>query len=233
MDSGLQSSVQALDSGQKRMEYIAANLANLQAPGFKKLVTFTEVIEQVQQGRTERKLETNNQIDFTQGHVEHTGNPLDLALDGDGFFALETESGEAYTRNGRFHLDAQGTLLNEDGFLVVWEGAPGKLQPVGDEIRVDPTGTVRQGENSLGRLKLVDFADRTALELDGRGTFRAPPLAETLPATAEVRGAALERSNADSIDELVSLIRVQRSFENAAQLLRTIDQSYKRLNQPR
>jgi len=233
MENGLQSGVQALGASQKRMEYIAANLANIQAPGYKRLNSFTHVIDSVREGRKSSELETQSEIDFTQGQVDHTGNPYDVALDGEGFFTLETPGGEAYTRNGRFHLDAQGTLLNEDGHQVVWESGQGRFQPVGPEVSVDPRGVVTQGQNTIGRLKLADFADRSQLTIDGKGNFHAPPSAQPITATAEVRGQSLERSNSESIDELVSMIRVQRSFESATNLIRTIDQSYKRLNAPR
>jgi len=233
MENGLQSGVQALGASQKRMEYIAANLANLQAPGYKRLNSFTHVVESVRQGRKTNELETQSEIDFSQGQVDHTGNPYDMALDGEGFFTLQTPSGEAYTRNGRFHLDARGNLLNEDGHQVVWEGGRGRFQPVGEEVNVDPRGVVTQGQNTIGRLKLVDFADRSKLTIDGQGNFHAGPSAKPITPTAEVRGRSLERSNSESIDELVSMIRVQRSFESATNLIRTIDQSYKRLNAPR
>jgi flagellar basal body rod protein FlgG len=233
MGNGLESGVQALGASQKRMEYIAVNLANLQAPGYKRLNAFTHVIESVRQGRKSSAIETQSEVDFSQGQINPTGNPLDVALDGEGFLALETPTGEAYTRNGRFHLDAQGALLNEDGFAVAWEGGQGRFQPVGLEITVDATGAVRQGPNDIGRLKLVDFADRTQLQLDAKGHFRATRGARPVTATAEVRGGALERSNTESIDELVSMIRVQRSFESATSVIKSIDQSYKRLNAPR
>lgn len=233
MESGLESGVQALGASQKRMDYIAGNLANLQAPGFKRLTSFTHVIDAVREGRKTSQLDTQSEIDFSQGSLDRTGNPLDLAIDGEGFFTLETAGGEVYTRNGRFHLDSQGTLLNEDGYAVAWEGTPGRFQPVGEEIRIDSTGAVRQGRNEIGRLKLSDFADRSKLTIDGHGYFHGTPRLQPATATGEVIAGTLERSNADSIDELVSMIRVQRTFENATSLLRSIDQSYKRLNAPR
>ncbi|MBK7642614.1 MAG: flagellar hook basal-body protein [Planctomycetes bacterium] len=233
MENGLQSGVDALGASQKRMEYIAANLANLQAPGYKRIGSFTHVIEAVSQGRKRDAMDTQSEIDFSQGAIEHTGNPLDLALDGDGFFVLENEDGETYTRNGRFHLDEQGALLSEDGSRVAWEGSPALLQTVGEKISIDSTGAVTQGKNPVGRLRLADFAQRSQLALDGKGNFHAPPSADPVTPTAQVRQASLERSNSNSVDELVSMIRVQRSFENATNLIRTIDQSYKRLNTPK
>jgi len=233
MGNGLESGVQALNASQKRMELIAANLANLQAPGYKRLNSFSHVIESVRAGKKSSALQTQSEIDFSQGQIERTGNELDMALDGEGFFTLETPGGEAYTRNERFHLDQQGTLLNEDGHPVAWESGQGRFEAVGDKILVDTTGVVRQGQNPIGRLKLADFKDRSRLTLDARGCFHASPRMEPATPTAEVRDGSLERSNAESIDELVAMIRVQRGFESATSLIKSIDQSYKRLNAPR
>jgi len=233
MESGLESGVQALGASQKRMDYIAGNLANLQAPGFKRLQSFTHVIDSIRDGRKTSEMDTQSEIDFSQGSLEHTGNEYDFAINGDGFFTLETGGGETYTRNGRFHIDSQGTLLNEDGYAVAWEGSQGRIQPIGEKVTIDSTGAVRQGKNEIGRLKLADFEERSKLALDGHGYFHAGPRMQPVTATGEVVGGSLERSNAESIDELVSMIRVQRTFENATNLLRSIDQSYKRLNTPR
>lgn len=233
MDTGLQSGVQALGASQKRMDFITSNLANLQSPGYKRLISFTQVLERKQDGHKLPRIEAEGAVDFSQGLIETTGSPYDFALDGDGFFTLQTPTGEAYTRNGRFHIDAQGALLNEDGHAVAWEGGQGRFQPVGGEITVDASGAVNQGGNRIGRLKIVDFEDRSKLRIDGQGNFLADARTTPTTATAELRGGAIERSNADSIEELVSMIRVQRSFESATNIIRTIDQSYKRLNAPR
>jgi flagellar basal body rod protein FlgG len=92
---------------------------------------------------------------------------------------------------------------------------------------------VRQGNDEIGQLRLVDFADRSRLEVDRLGFWRAAPEMELREPTAVVRQFAYERSNADAIDELVGLIKVQRGFESAANVMKSIDQSYKRLNQAR
>src|SRR5262249_53360339 len=154
--------------------------------------------------------------DFSQGVIELREDPWSLALEGSGFFAVETPSGEAYTRNGSFHVDDQGELLTADGFAVAWEGGRARLQPAGDPVTIDGAGTVPRGSSEIGRLKIVDFADPQSLRLDGRGIFHAPPRAELVAPTAVVHQNALERSNGSSIDELVSLIKAQRGFETAA-----------------
>lgn len=233
MDSGLYSGVAAMGAAEKRLEAIAANLANLDTTAYKRTSTASAVFEVPRGTGSRRELATTGTIDFTQGVLERTGNPLDLALDGPGFFAVETRGGEAYTRDGAFRVDEAGVLLDQDGEPVVWEGARGTLAPVGEAVTVDGSGVVRQGASEVGKLKLVDFADPSRLTRDARGRWRPVPGLEPAPSTATVHQGALERSNASSVDELVSLIRVQRGFESATSLVRSIDQSYRRLNQQR
>jgi flagellar basal body rod protein FlgG len=165
--------------------------------------------------------------------LRRTGNPLDLALDGTGFFVLETEKGPAYTRAGSFHLDEQGVLQSEDGFAVAWSSGSGALKAVGDPIVVDPRGVVRQGTEEVGRLKLVDFEERGRLVRIGSAAWMAPAGVQEQEAEPVVHQGALEQANANSMDELVSMIVAQRHFENGSTVMRTIDQSYKRLNQPK
>src|SRR5262249_19742792 len=157
-------------------------------------------------GQKQRQIAARGSIDFSQGLIESKEDPWSLALEGSGFFAVETAGGEAYTRNGVFHVDDQGELLTPEGYAVAWEGARGTLRPGGETPMIDGSGRVRQGAIEIGRLKLVDFADPQSLRLDGQGYFHAPPRAPTLAPTAVVRQNAVERSNASSLDELVSMI---------------------------
>ena len=233
MDTGLYSGVAAMGAAEKRLEAIAANLANLDTTAYKRTSTATAVFEVPRGPAKRRELATTDTIDFTQGVLERTGNPLDLALDGRGFFAVETRDGEAYTRDGAFRVDEQGVLLTQDGDPVAWDGARATLAPVGEAVTVDGAGVVRQGSQELGRLKLVDFADPSRLARDPRGLWHARRDLDPAASTATVHQGALERSNASSIDELVAMIRVQRGFESATSLVRSIDQSYRRLNQQR
>lgn len=233
MDSGLYSGVSAMDVGQRRMDSIAANLANVTTPAFKRLSTSTQAFKIEQGGREVPGLRIEQTVDFAQGILERTGNPTDVALVGDGFFAVDGPSGEMYTRNGTFRLDEQGNLLTSEGYAVAWDGGGGRIDPIGAELVIDPSGTVHQGASTLGKLKLVAFEDTSALELNRRGYYVAPPRLPRSEASAEVHQGALERSNVSAVDELVSMIQVQRSFEVASNLMRSIDQTYRRLVQPR
>lgn len=233
MDIGLYQGVAAMRSNEKRLDTIAANLANLSAHGFKRQAPVTRSFFVGSGERRHLEIATQQATDFSQGMVERTENTLDFALDGQGFFAVDTSSGRAYTRDGRFHLDSQGALLTSDGQPVAWEGSPGRIQPMGEEVVVDASGAVRQGGASIGRLRVVDFAQAQALEEDARGYWRAPAGVEERPATAAVRQGAVERSNVNAMDELVAMVIAQRRFENSTTVMRSIEQTYRRINQPR
>jgi len=233
VDNGLFSGVSAMDVGQKRMDSIAANLANVSTPAFKRFTTSTRAFNVTQEGREVPGLRLEQQIDFSQGILERTGNVTDLALVGDGFFAIDAPSGELYTRNGAFRINEDGVLVTNDGYQVVWDGSRGQLDPVGAEITIDTSGTVRQGEETVGQIKVVAFEDPARLTVDRRSYYLAPPRLARIDASAEVHQGALERSNVSAVDELVTMIQVQRNFDVASNLMRSIDQTYRRLVQQR
>jgi flagellar basal-body rod protein FlgF len=222
-----------MDVGQKRMDSIAANLANVSTPAFKRLTTATRSFMLTTDQAKVPTIALEQQIDFSQGELERTGNPTDLALMGNGFFAVDAPSGEIYTRNGSFRLNEEGVLLTSDGYPVVWEGSRGQLDPVGAQIMIDSSGTITQGEKKAGQIKIVDFEDPARLTVGRRSYYIAPPRLARTEASAQVHQGAIERSNVSAVDELVSMIQTQRSFEVASNLMRSIDQTYRRLVQPR
>lgn len=220
-------------ASERQLDAIASNLANLDSPAYKRQNTVTHAFEVGSGERRQLTISTQCVVDFSQGEIKRSGNPLDLALEGDGFFVVETPDGEAYTRNGTFNLDEQGVLRTADGHPVAWDGARGKLESVGEAVTIDGVGVVRQGATKIGSLRLVDFADRGALTLDREGYYHAQRGIARATPTAIVHQGAIEKSNSSSIDELVEMIRVQRNFESSASLVRSIDQSYRRLNAQR
>lgn len=223
--------VHAMRVAEKRVDAVTANLANVDTPAFKRQGVATQVFE-VRRGKSKtQELGTNNRVDFSQGVLERRNDPWSLALEGEGFFAVETPQGEAYTRCGLFHVDDRGELMAQDGSPVAWVGQRGRVQPNGDAITVDATGKVRQGSAELGQLRIVDFANKQALTLDEAGNFHTRPGQAERASEAVVHQGAVERSNAQSVDEMVALIKAQRSYEAGASILRSIDQSYRRLNQ--
>jgi flagellar basal body rod protein FlgG len=176
--------------------------------------------DQVPVGEIKRK----GGIDFTQGSLIATGRPLDAALSGNGFFALETPDGPLYTRNGVFHVNRLGRLVDLSGRMV--SGADGPINiPAGvseSSINIAEDGTVKSGEARLGRLKIVDFGvDQDKLIGAGENCFIAP--ASVRPTAAEsvtVRQGYQENSNVKLTTELVDLISVSRLYETNMNLLK-------------
>ncbi len=229
MNRGLYSGVEAMTAAERRLEAIALNLANLSVAGFKRRGTATEGFDTALRQKLERHVRTRYAVDFSQGTLAATGEPYHLALSGPGFFAVETASGEAYTRNGRFHVDEAGVLQTSEGLPVAWEGARGTIDPQGPEVLIDPEGQVWQAESQLGRLRLVDFASRAELVPDGHGYLHASARLAEVPHQAEVRQKNLEQANVSAVDEMIALIATQRSFESATRLMSMIERGYQRL----
>lgn len=233
MNRGIYAAASAMNAAQQRVDAISANLANAGAVGFKRKNVVTHSFENTLNKHMEPQIESKDSTDYSQGVLRSTGSEYDLGLEGRGFFAIDTESGEAYTRNGAFHVDLNGVLLTRDGAPVAWVGGRGTLNALGNPPTVDSEGTVRQDGNDIGRLKIVDFNDLAGLEIDRAGNLRADPTLRPQAAVGIVRQGFLENANVNAIDEMVGLIAAQRSFESSARTLSTIEQVMRRLTNSR
>lgn len=229
MNRGLYSGVEAMTAAEKRLDVIATNLANLSVDGYKRRTTSTASFESALAGRVERHLATRTTVDWSQGAIEATGNELDLALQGKGFLAVETPTGEAYTRGGSMRLDSDGALMTREGYPLAWEGGRGRIDPLGETVRIDAEGYVWQSDEQVGQLELVNFASLDRLTRDSQGYLHAPPRLPRAAHELEVRQGYAERSNASAVDEMIALVSTQRSYESAARLMSSIEQGYRRL----
>lgn len=229
MEHGLYSGVAAMRANERRMESITANLANAESVGYKRRATSVRSFQVGSGDRQREEIVTAEVTDFSQGLLERTRRSLDFGLMGDGFFVVDSHAGETYTRNGAFHVNAEGVLLTREGHPVAWDGGRGHVNPVGKEILVDGSGQVLQGTRAVGRLRIVDFEDKQSLTLTREGYYRAPENAQEISAEAEVHQGALEQSNANNVDELVSMVTIQRRFEASSNMMRMIHDSYRRL----
>ena len=209
--SGLRARMESLD-------LLANNIANASTGGYKadrefySLYVAPEASDE--DSAAAMPLIERQWIDLSQGSVHPTGNSLDLALAGSGFFTVQGPNGPLYTRNGNFHLASDGKLMAPDGYPAQSvAGTPLKLslpQPV--EILGD--GTVRQGGANVGQLAIVDFADPAALVKQGSNYFVADPAAQAAaPAGTSVKQGQLEDSNAGTAEGAVRLVAVMRQFE--------------------
>lgn len=151
-------------------------------------------------------------VDFRPGVVLPTGRDLDVALDGKGFFVVQTPNGERYTRNGSFTRSADGTLVTSDGMPVLGQNGP--IKAGSGQLMVKPDGTITADRVPVGRLQVVDFPNYGALGREDGGRFRAPAGTSPAPVPAtSVRGGALEQSNVPVAQRMANLLEVTRGFE--------------------
>jgi flagellar basal-body rod protein FlgF len=225
-----------LASRAEALEMISHNLANLQSAGFKRTQFFFQALNQLRDhslsplggainGPVVRAWGTT---DFSGGSLAETGNPLDLALTGDGFFAVDTPSGVRYTRNGHFTLNSAGELLTSDGHRVLGEGPNPEGQPLilpPGRVEVAPAGQITVDGVPAGRLRLVSFDDLSRLTAAGASLFRAEPGMERVPPskTGVVQG-FLEQANVGAVESVTEMIALMRSFEMLTQTIRSLNQ---------
>ncbi len=231
MNVGLYRPVAAMRTNQQRVEIVSSNLANSEATGFKRMLHVAHGTEGWGKDSEHQQVVTRTQLDMGQGVLQRTGEDLDLALDGKGFFVVEGLDGPTLTRQGQFQISENGSLVTRDGMAIQWVGARGVLDPGGGSVKVDNRGNVLQGALPVGRMRIVDVLGANGIEPDDTGNFRIRPGAEIVESDAIVNQGFVERANVHTVDELVELIAAQRAFDSAAQAFRTIDQSYRRLHQ--
>jgi flagellar basal-body rod protein FlgF len=160
---------------------------------------------------------------MSSGPIVTTGNPLDVALGGKGYLAVETPAGERYTRAGSLQIAADGTLVDLDGNAVMGELGPIRFDPGETDIAISKDGTVTTSAGSKGRLRLVEFADDQAPRREGDNLWSG---ANPIPATATttVTQGAIEKSNVSGVGEITLMIRVQRAYESIASMLERQDE---------
>lgn len=246
-------SLYTASSGMKTQQFhldtIANNLANVNTTGFKKnMVNFQDLLYQQLRIPTEQKptgidVGTGVRVaatltNFLQGILEETGNPLDMAIEGTGFFKIQLPDGQiGYTRNGSFRLDAEGYLVNSDGYRVLDEG-DSEIE-LGENIReviIDENGQITviddEGDyNEVAILGLTRFANPGGLEKKGSSIFLPTPASgEPQDGTAGEEGFGLirqnflEGSNVQVVEEMVKMITAQRVYEINSKMIQTSDE---------
>jgi len=153
-------------------------------------------------------------VDFRNGAIEPTGRDLDLAIDGRGFFTVETPDGVRYTRNGHFTRRADGVLATEQGFAVLGENGRLTLPPTNGVVSIAEDGQIRVGETPIGRPQIVDFANYEQLGREEGAMFRSGAAAVATPvAGARLVTGSLEQSNVGLVERMAQMTEVTRTFE--------------------
>lgn len=227
MDSGLYAAYTGLLSRTQALDTAANNLANAGTGGFRAEKDFFRGVlvdnlggftSDSQVGGTVNNYGVlgGSSLDFSQGQTTATGNPLDLALEGDGFFALQTPRGVRYTREGGFTRSAAGVLETGQGEPVLDTLMQPIVIPTGD-VSVAANGTVSvstaAGSTIVGQVGVFSFADKNVLTADGTNRFSVPEKTVPDAGTATIRQGAIEGSNEDAVQGTMQLVLVQRQAE--------------------
>lgn len=223
---------------QRELDVVANNIANMNTSGYKADGNvFQEYLMPVARAdqfpgpdrRISYVQDRSTWHDMSSGAVQQTGNPLDVAVDGNAYLVVQTPRGERYTRNGALQINAQGQLVTSEGHPVIGENGPIVFQPTDSAINIakDGTVTVREGagantESQRGKIRLASFAQPQRLRKDGSTTFAAPQGVQAeavVPGAARLVQGAIERSNVKAVVEMSRMIEVTRHYTNVAGLM--------------
>jgi flagellar basal-body rod protein FlgG len=231
--STIESLVQSMQFQWQRHEILANNLANISTPGFKRddLALVPDTAAFAPRSANVLSLPAGGSLlqwtDFSQGSVQGTGRSLDAAINGPGFFVVDTAAGPRYTRAGVFNIGLNGILMAPTGTPVL--GRNGPITVTSGKVTIGPAGEVLDDGRLVDTLRVVDFPRPYRFEKEGQGLFA--PLDPTVEPTAakgyEVAGAALEASNVSTVPMMVSMIDVLRTYEAAQRAMQAVEESNK------
>jgi len=222
-------------NNQQRLDVLANNLANINTPGFKqdKLI-FRVPVEKEGDSRTDylqgpsSPMPSGARTDFSQGILRHTDNPLDLALDGTGFFCIQTPGGTHYTRNGSFAINEDGVLATKGGHPVMGKG--GEIKIDGTDVHVDEEGNVSVDGSEVGTLKVVTISHLDFLKKMGNTLFALDEsgVAKEKAEGFKVREGYIETSNVNGIRVMTEMIDISRSYESYQKVIQYLNDATKK-----
>ena len=231
MIDGIELASSGLDAYANVQETIARNLANANTVGFKKnMISFKTILTETG-GVETSTLQTDYGIDHSHGNLTYTGNTFNMAVDGDGFFAVETVNGIRYTRNGQFQLSNTGEVVTDTGAKVLGQGGPIVIPKDGGEILVDKRGIISVNGKEIGRLVITNFNDLTKLVPTGDSAFAAPEdlIDDSGEKNFNIAQGYLESSNVSVVTEMVDMITNMRSYEASNNVIKTFSELMERL----
>jgi flagellar basal-body rod protein FlgF len=219
VDSGFYAACAGLVAKMKALDSSAHNLANVSTTAFKgERIDFQSLLAQAGNGRLSPVNQALNSfgvagipaLDFSEGQIERTSNPLDVAIEGPGFLAVQTKAGKAYTRNGQLQLSATGQLVTASGDPVLGTAGPINVSP--GSVAISSDGVISVDGAIAGNLQLVEFDPAANIQETAPGLYvsSVPPKAA---ANSSVRQGALEAANVSPVEAAVGLVTIQREAE--------------------
>jgi flagellar basal-body rod protein FlgF len=230
MDSGYYAASAGLAAQEQALDLVAHNLANLSTTGYRAQQTTFRSLLAGDAGVSANPLNaavnnfgvlSGSRLDLTSGSFTPTGNPLDAAIAGSGFFSVQSSDGVLYTRDGSFHVTGAGQLVTSEGNAVLGQQGPITL-PNGNAA-ISSDGTISVDGNVVDQLNLAEFPPGTSLTAVGNATYSAPAGAAVPAVQSTVRQGMLEGSNVGAIEGVVQLITVQRNTELLSRAMSAFD----------
>ena len=198
---------------ERKLEAVSNHLANADTAGFKKdIISF------------DKEFRARMNTDLTQGSLKKTGNELDLALRDEGFFKIDTAAGIRYTRNGNFTLDGNGVLVDNAGNLVLGQG--GAIVVDGKNFYINKSGEIRIDGTLTDKLDIITFENLTMLQKEGANNYvyKGDTRDETEPLNIAIEQGAIEGSNVEVVEEMVSMIDHHRMYQIYQKMMITFDE---------
>ncbi|MFO1241938.1 MAG: flagellar basal-body rod protein FlgF [Rickettsiales bacterium] len=217
----------------RNMDMVANNLANVTTTGYQgEKMMFTDyLVDDGNQRKMAFTQDISSYIDTKGGPMKETGNPLDAAISGPGYFVIRTPGGERYTKAGTFLVNNEGQMVTPDGFPVLDEGGqPVEFAPEDKTITIGEGGNIKVDGEERSTLQVVEFQNPQELEREGNTLFRS----KTAPLPAEhsrVLQGVVEQSNVSPVQELVEMTKVNRSVSNTAKFVEVMYDLQRKTNQ--
>lgn len=237
MDSGYYAACAGLRARTQALEMVANNVANLNTTGYRAHEsTFHSLLagsaatsaNPLNRAVNDFGVLGGTRIDLKEGNLGETGNPLDLALEGGGFFVVQSHGQTLYTRNGNFRISASGQLITAEGDSVL--GMQGLISLPSEPISVGNDGTISVDGAIAGKLQLASFATGSNLRAVGSSYYAAPDGAKPIPAVgSSVRQGMLESSNVNAVGSTIGLIAVQRQAQMLERAMSTFYSEFNRI----
>ena len=232
-------------SQQRRLDVVSNNIANVNTAGYKKDTTVTSTFDQALARRTNDlkdriwppmiksvgpitygALIDEIHTDFSAGPLKTTGGTYDLAIEGGGFFVVNTPNGLRYTRDGTFTVDKDDYLRTADGGFV--QGRNGNIRIPHGMVSIERNGEISVGDEPVDQLRMVDFEDYTTLRKQAKNNYSTTAQTTEKPVEGGIIQGTLEVSNVNIVKEMVDLITINRIFESNQKMIQTIDTTLQR-----
>lgn len=205
----------------RQMDVVANNIANLSTAGYRgEREIFEEVLERATNGRRISFVQDRGiWRDTREGPITHTGRTFDVALNGNGYFVVDTADGQRYTRDGRFQLGQQGQLLTATGDTVLdARNNPIVVDGADGEITIGQDGSINSQLGQIGRFQLVRFADEQQMQKAGDGLYQTQQPAQPANDVRVVQG-AVEGSNVQGVVEVTRMMDISRRYQSTARMI--------------